>query len=93
LTPLGIPVEPEVKLRVAGESGPRTTPAGTVEYCWKGSRMSAPSREPVTPDDERAMAGTSSLRERLVEMYSDTTGDKAPAEDMMRRARGVETDR
>ena len=28
LTPLGIPVLPDVKDRVAGESGPSTTPAG-----------------------------------------------------------------
>ena len=33
LTPFGIPVDPEVKLRVAGESGPSTTPAGVWAYC------------------------------------------------------------
>ena len=90
-----MPVEPEVKDKVACESGPRTTPAGVCEYCWNGARMSSPSpeREPVTPDSVRAMAGTWKRRERLDEMNSDTLGARTPALEMTSKARGVETER
>lgn len=81
--------------RVAGESGPRTTPAGVCESDWKGVRMSSAvsGREPVTPLDERAMAGTWRRRDNFSEMYSDTEGARTPAEEMTRRARGDETSR
>ena len=95
LTPLGMPVLPEVKDRVAGESGPRTTPAGDRLYCWYGSRMSGPDSalDPVIPFGVIAIAGMRTRRESSFSMYSDTVGDRLPAEEMMRRARGVETDR
>jgi hypothetical protein len=87
-------VLPEVKLNVAGESGPRTTPAGVLEYWRYGSRASGwPGGEPLTPSGVRDIAGICNRSERFAVMKSDTVGERVPAEAMIKRALGVETDK
>lgn len=94
MTPLGMPVDPDVKLNVAGESGPRMTPTGVDERDWNGSKMSAPEGDdPLTPASDTEIAGTSSRRERFSLIYSETVGASVPADEMMSSARGLETER
>jgi hypothetical protein len=89
---LGIPVLPDVNDRVAGESGPRVTPAGVWAYCWNGCSISSdPEGDPVIPLAVRATAGTRTRSDKLSLMKSETRGARAPALEMMRSARGVAT--
>ena len=82
-----------MKLNVAGESGPRTTPAAVCDSSWNGPRMSeaSPGRDPVIPLGVIAIAGTCRRSDRLLAINSETDGANNPAEEMTSNALGVET--